>query len=84
MGKIASVQLQKLVDSMPGRIFEVIKGNGGYTKYLIKIYLYIHKHLSKDENLFYAHVTSGAVWHLTLRKISPSQDSYFEHMVTGK
>ena len=26
----------------------------------------------------------GAVWHLTFRKISPSQDSFFEHMVSGK
>ena len=41
----------------------------------------LHKYLSQDESLFYAHVTSGAVWHLTLRKISPSQDSYFGHMV---
>ena len=27
---------------------------------------------------------SGEVWHLTLRKISPSQDSYFGHMVLAK
>ena len=33
MGKIPSVQLQKLIDSMPSRIFDVIKANGGYTKY---------------------------------------------------
>ena len=33
MGKIPSVQLQKLLDSMPNRIFEVIKANGGPTKY---------------------------------------------------
>ena len=33
MGKIPSVQLQKLVDSMPSRIFEVIKANGGSSKY---------------------------------------------------
>ena len=39
------------------------------------------KYLSQDESLFYAHMTSGAVWHLTLRKISPSQDSYFGHMI---
>ena len=26
----------------------------------------------------------GAIWHLTPRKISPSQDSCFEHKVTGK
>ena len=31
----------------------------------------LHKKVSQDESLFYAHVTSGAVWHLTLRKISP-------------
>ena len=31
--KIPSAQLQKLVDSMPSRIFEVIKANGGSTKY---------------------------------------------------
>ena len=36
MGKIPSFQLQKLVDSMPREIFEVIKVNGGSTKYLIK------------------------------------------------
>ena len=41
----------------------------------------LHKYLSQDESLFYARVTSGAVWHLTLRKISPSQDSYFGHMI---
>ena len=41
----------------------------------------LHKYLSQDESLFYAHVTSGAVWHLTFRRISPSQDSYFGHMV---
>ena len=41
----------------------------------------LHKYLSQDESLVYAHVTSGAVWHLTLHKISPSQDSYFGHMV---
>ena len=41
----------------------------------------LHKLLSQDESLFYAHVTSRAVWHSTLRKISPSQDSYFGHMV---
>ena len=33
MGKILSVQLQKLVDSMPSRVFEVIKANGRSTKY---------------------------------------------------
>ena len=33
MGKIPSVQLQKLVDCMPSRIFLVIKANGGSTKY---------------------------------------------------
>ena len=44
----------------------------------------LHKYLSQDESLFYAHMTSGAVWHLILRKISPSQDSYLGHMVTGK
>ena len=31
--KIPSVQLQKLVDSMPSRIFEVIKANDRSTKY---------------------------------------------------
>ena len=31
--KITSVQLQKLVDSMPSRIFEFMKANGGFTKY---------------------------------------------------
>ena len=31
--KIPSVQLQKLVDSMPSQIFEVIKANSGSTKY---------------------------------------------------
>ena len=31
--KIPLVQLQKLVDSMPSWIFEVIKANGGSTKY---------------------------------------------------
>ena len=31
--KIPSVQLQKLIDSMPSQIFEVIKANGGSTKY---------------------------------------------------
>ena len=36
MGKIPSVQLQKLVDRIPSRIFEVIKANDGSTKYLIK------------------------------------------------
>ena len=35
--KIPLVQLQKLVDSMSSRIFEVIKANGGSTKYDIKI-----------------------------------------------
>ena len=35
--KIPSAQLQKLVDSMPCRIFEVIKANGGSTKYSIKM-----------------------------------------------
>ena len=34
--KIPSVQLQKLVDSMPSRIFEVIKANSRSTKYQIK------------------------------------------------
>ena len=29
------------------------------------------------------HVTSRAVWHLTIRKLSPSQDSYFGHMVNN-
>ena len=36
MGKIPSVQLQKIVDSMRSRSFEVIKANGGSTKYSIK------------------------------------------------
>ena len=31
--KIPLIQLQKLVDSMPNRIFEVIKANSGSTKY---------------------------------------------------
>ena len=35
-GKIPSVQLQKLVDSIPSRILYVIKANGGSTKYQIK------------------------------------------------
>ena len=35
-GKIPSVQLQKLVDSMPSQMFEVIKANSGSTKYWIK------------------------------------------------
>ena len=39
------------------------------------------KQLSPEESPFYAHVTSRAVWHLTLRKISPSQDSYFGHLI---
>ena len=43
----------------------------------------MHKYLSQDESLFYAHVTSGAVWYLTLRKISPSQDSYFGQIMWG-
>ena len=30
--KIHSVQLQKIVDSIPSQIFEVIKANGGSTK----------------------------------------------------
>ena len=34
--KIRLVQLQKLVDSMSSQIFEVIKANGGCTKYQIK------------------------------------------------
>ena len=33
MGKITSVQLQKLIESMTSQIFEVIKANGGSTKY---------------------------------------------------
>ena len=41
----------------------------------------LHKYLSHNESLFYVHVTSGAIWHLTLHKISPSQDSYFGHRV---
>ena len=41
----------------------------------------LHKYLSQDESLSYAHVTSGAVWHLTLHKINSSRDSYFGHMV---
>ena len=41
----------------------------------------LHKLLSQGESPFYVHVTSRAFWHLTLRKISPSQDSYFGHMV---
>ena len=41
----------------------------------------LHKDLFQEESLFYAHVTSRAVWHLTLCKISPSLDSYFGHMV---
>ena len=36
MGKIPSVQLQKQVDTMPNQILEVIKANGGSTKYQIK------------------------------------------------
>ena len=36
MGKIPSVQLQKLVDSMPCRSFEIIKVKGGPSKYYIK------------------------------------------------
>ena len=32
-GKIPLVQLQKLVDSMPSQIFEVIKANSGSIKY---------------------------------------------------
>ena len=41
MGKRPSVQLQKVVDSMPSRIFEVIKANGRSTKYWIKnLHLY--------------------------------------------
>ena len=39
--KIPLVQLQKLVDSMPSRILEVNKANGGFTKYRRKICLYI-------------------------------------------
>ena len=41
----------------------------------------LHKYLSQNESFFYAHVTSGAVWHLTLRKISPNQYSNFGHML---
>ena len=37
--------------------------------------------LSQDKSSFYAHVTSRAVWLLTLRKISPCQDSYFGHKI---
>ena len=33
MGKISLVQLWKLVDSMPISIFEIMKANGGSTKY---------------------------------------------------
>ena len=33
MEKIPSLQLQKLIESKPSRIFEVIKGNGVFTKY---------------------------------------------------
>ena len=44
-------------------------------------YVTLHEHLSQDKSLFYAHVTSETVWQLTLCKISPSQDSYFGHMV---
>ena len=56
-------------------------------KIIVVIFLFIfpivtlHKWLSQDESPFYAHVTLRAVWHLTLCKISPSQDSYFGHMV---
>ena len=39
-GKIPSIQLQKLVHGMSSQIFEVIKYNGGSTKYWIK-----HLHL---------------------------------------
>ena len=39
--KIPSVQLQKLVDSIPSRIFEVIKANSRSRKYQVKnIYKY--------------------------------------------
>ena len=39
--KIPSVQLQKLVDSMPSQIFEVVKANGGSSKYQIKKFAFI-------------------------------------------
>ena len=39
-GKITSVQFQKLVDSMPRQIFDVIKANGESSKYYIKSLLY--------------------------------------------
>ena len=41
MGKIRLVQFQKLVDSMPNKIFEVIKAKGESKKYEIKTCLYI-------------------------------------------
>ena len=41
----------------------------------------LHKYLSRDESLLYAHVTLGAALRLTLRKIIPGQHSYFGHMV---
>ena len=41
MGKIPSVQLHELVDIMPSWIFEVIKANGGSTKYQIKTFPFI-------------------------------------------
>ena len=37
-----------------------------------------------QKSLFYAHVTMGAACHLTLRKISSNQDSYFGYMETCK
>ena len=36
MGKIPSIQFQKLVVWMPSRIFEIIKTTDGSTKYQIK------------------------------------------------
>ena len=61
--------------------FYVISTFVGYLTPNLFLYVTLHKYLSQDESLFYARVTSGAVWHLTLGKISPSQDSYFGHMV---
>ena len=42
-GKIPSVQLQKLINSIPSRIFEVVKANGRAKKYQIKNCLYIQQ-----------------------------------------
>ena len=53
----------------------------------IYIYVYIvtvHKYSISRRGFILRTCDVGAVWHLTPRKISPSQDSCFGHKVTGK